>query len=340
MALIFPLHPWVDVRHYGRLGGDGGVDILAKERVEDGVERVWFIQCRRHSRASQGTLTQAVDDTLAKTGAAPNVLLVVLACDVTRAAHESFRRYASAKGVKTPLLWTASVLEARLHSERRDLLFSYFGISEAAEAREQEASISRNIALKKRLRKDLLADPKSVNWDKARKHPPDKFEHSEVIVHSIDDMSYPDVDSESTGISGWFKLEVWDYYHNGLEFVLRVERGARDSEGYWAVLEHDQQFNTERFTEIRIFLIGRIPYRNIVDYDVIGDEYYPQPHLYCRFANGGEPYEGFRYVLISDEYPWPLEPELQVDLRKNSAATRPNKALEPATHVATPPARS
>ena len=60
-----------------------------------------------------------------------------------------------------------------------------------------------------------------------------------------------------------------------------------------------------------MFQLARIPYRNIVDVDMIGDEYYPQPHIYCRFADGGAPYEGFRYVLINDEFPWPMDPALQ-----------------------------
>lgn len=320
------------MRHYGRSGDDGGVDILAKERVEDGVERVWFVQCRRYSRASQAVLARAISDALAKAGSPPDVLLVVVACDVSRKAHEAYVQQAAAKGVGTPLLWTASVLEARLHNERRDLLFSYFGISQAHNARGREASISRNISLKRRLMRDLLADFKTIDFEKARKRPPLRFKCSEVIVHSIDDATYPNVDDKPTGISGWFKLELWNFYHNGLEFVIWVDLGVRDADGYWAVLEHGQAFDSERFTEIRMFRLARIPYRNIVDYDIEGDEYYPQPHLYCRFADGGQPYEGFRHVLISDEYPWPMEPELQLDLRPRSkrSRTRSNKRLQPA----------
>ena len=62
------------------------------------------------------------------------------------------------------------------------------------------------------------------------------------------------------------------------------------------------------YSQISTFLIARIPYENIVETDVDGDQYYPQPHIYCRFAHGGEPYEGFRRVLIGADYPWPLAP--------------------------------
>jgi hypothetical protein len=316
LALIFPLHPWTDIRHYGRLGTDGGVDILAKERTEDGKDRDWFVQCRRHKNASTSTLEKAVDDALEKTKKVPDVLLVVVACDVRRQAHEAFIKYASKKGVSTPLLWTASVMEARLHAERRDLLFTYFGISEAAEARYRESTVSRNIAIKRRLYKELRKNPKEVDWEKARRHPPEKFETSEVIIHSIDDNSYPNVDVKETGISGWFKLELWDFYHNGLEFVVRVEYAVVDSERRWSLIEYDQRYDEKKYKKIKVYRILRIPYRNIVDYDTIGDEYYSQPHIYCRFAEGGEPYEGSRYVLISDEYPWPMDPDLRFDINK------------------------
>jgi hypothetical protein len=34
-----------------------------------------------------------------------------------------------------------------------------------------------------------------------------KFRYDEIIIHRIDDTSYPDID-DKPGISGWFKLEV------------------------------------------------------------------------------------------------------------------------------------
>lgn len=308
LALVFPMHPWADIRHYGRRGSDGGVDILAKERLGDGVERDWLVQCRRYASATKATLKAAVDDAVARSANPPQVLLVVVACDVSRKAHEAYTSHAGLRGIATPLLWTASLLEARLYCERRDLLFAYFGVSTAGEARSRESGVVRNIALKKRLHRELLRDPKLVDWEKARRHPRDKFAISEVIVHSVDDTTYPNVDSRETGISGWFKLELWDFYFNGLEFGIRIDHGVIDDEGNWSAIEYGQQFDKGKYREIKMFRLARIPYSNIVEVDVEGDEYYPQPHLYCRFANGGEPYEGFRRVLIDPDYPWPMDP--------------------------------
>jgi hypothetical protein len=69
--------------------------------------------------------------------------------------------------------------------------------------------------------------------------------------------------------------------------------------------------------EFRVYLVGHLPYRNIVEIDTIGDEYYPGAHLYCRFADGGEPWEKFvyRYVTQGNEYPEHVDADSQVDFK-------------------------
>jgi len=317
LALLYPLHPWLDIRHYGRTGGDGGVDIFAKELVENDQERNWFIQCRRYKSASEATLKKAVDDTLGKSQNPPEVLLVVIACDVRRKVHESYIEYAGTRGIQTPLLWTASILEAALYNKRKDLLFSYFRISTAIESRKQEMTISRNISIKKLLRKELLKETKMIDLSKEQKDPSEIFNTSQIIIHSIDDSVYPSVTDENDGISGWFKLKLWGFYYNGLEFILSIDSGLLDKDGYWTVINYNQSFDTSRHQKIELFKIAQIPFQNIVDIDKAGDEYYSEPHLYCRFANGGEPYEGFKYVMFIDDCPFTMESNMYFELVKS-----------------------
>lgn len=144
-----------------------------------------------------------------------------------------------------------------------------------------------------------------------------KFGHSEVIVHRIGDTTYPQVDS-SLGISGWFKLEILDFYHGGLETILDLQPvllGARTRP--WAWLTHEQTkipFPCE-FHVGKVFCTGRIPWRNIRHYDLRGDEFYPQPHLYCLFADSGQPYESQGFFLINNGgYEWELLPDDLVEL--------------------------
>lgn len=101
---MYSVRAWTDIRPYGQGGTDGGVDILATEGLEDGRTRTWAVQCRRFSRASAATLKKAVDDVLGGTATPPDVLLVALACDVSRSAQEAFETYAREHGVSQPLL--------------------------------------------------------------------------------------------------------------------------------------------------------------------------------------------------------------------------------------------
>ncbi len=315
LALVYPLHPWVEIQHYGRLGSDGGVDI-AQEQLDDESVRRWYVQCRRYSRATKASLEKAVDDALAKAPEVPQVLVVVVACDIRRDAHEEYKKYALGKGVSTPMLWTASLLEARLYAERNDLLFSYFGISAAKKARSEEVSIRRNLVIKRRVAKDLIR--KNLSFEDIEGRPWGKFEYSEAIIHSVDDDSYPKVDQQSVGISGWFKVEFCDLYHNSIEFLMRIQTAMEDPQGRWAIVPNGESIDKVRFTEFRVYLVGRLPYRNIVEIATTGDEYYPGAHLYCRFADRSEPWENFvyRYVTEPKEYPQHVDADSQIDFKE------------------------
>ncbi len=302
LGLLYPLHPWLEIRHYGRSGGDGGVDILALEAAGDGTTRTWFMQCKRYVRASKSTLTKAVDDALSMAASPPAVLLVVLACDVTRAAHEAYERYAIGKGVIRPLLWTASTLEARLYKDRKDLLFTYFGISPSGEDGRLEAVVKKSLATKKKVRR-LLLKPK-VSREDLRQGPWGIFLQYEAIIRSIEDTAYPDMGKVVHGISSCFKVELCDLYHGGIEFLLRVRGAIADAQGNWALVPSHQRIELPGYSYFNVFFVGRLPYRNIVEIDPGGDEYYDCPHLYCRFADEGTPWESYvyRYTTFGREH--------------------------------------
>lgn len=299
LALVYPLHPWIEIRHYGRSGGDGGVDITAKELVENDQERIWSIQCRRYKSATEARLKKAVDDSLEKASTPPEVLLVVIACDSSRKAHEAYIEYAASKGVKTPLIWTASILEAQLYSKRRDLLFSYFGISTTADERQQEMIITRNIAIKKHLRKELLKDAKQIDMEKVLTNPREQFRFPKVIIRSIDDSSYPN----NLEISGWFKLNLWDFSNNGLEVISNDYDNVvmiKDKDGNFTPIQNNQSFDSPHYEKIKVFKIAQIPFQNIVDIDTNGYVNDSEPQIYCRFINDSLPYDNYRYVRRDD----------------------------------------
>lgn len=317
LNLVYGMRTWSDIRHYGRTGQDGGIDIMAVEVLDDNASRTWHIQCRRYVRANAQTLKTAIDD-ITSGADRPDVLLVVVGCDVTRQAHEAFSRHAAQKGIGESFLWTSSILEAKLYRERRDLLFAYFGIAMAQESRAREETVRRNIRMKKFLRKELrgnVDDPRDLAVRPYR-----KFRFSKAIIRSVEECTYPEIDPRRDRYSSWFGLEFFDEYHNGIEFILGIVQVAERSDGYWSVVPYDYEAKTPDLLVGKAWYTGCIPYRNIVEVDLDGDEYYREPHFYCRYADAGSPYEECRYRLCEDgRFPEVYPAELRMDLAELEA---------------------
>jgi hypothetical protein len=132
--------------------------------------------------------------------------------------------------------------------------------------------------------------------------PPGPDKVRDVVIRSIDDESYPNTDVAPVGrISGWFKSELKGLYHNRIELYLQVESIIVDeANGRWAFVNFPypdvravvsvKTLDPARYSRVEVFRIGRIPFRNIIEIDEEGDEYY-RLHFYCRFADAGLPYE-------------------------------------------------
>jgi len=295
LAMVYRMNRWVEINHYGRSGSDEGIDIHAVEELEDGKRKAWFIQCKRWKKITKKELKDVADK--AAQGHIPGVLLLVIACDIVKRNVEYFKAYANGKGIPTANIWTASILETKLYSEYHDLLFAYAGVSLTGEKRERVATIGRNIRLKQRMRKDFIKPIDDIH--EVLKRPYKKFEHEEAIIHSINDTIYPGIDEDSVGISSWFKVAPYNFYHNGLEVILSQREAIFDEGGNWDIIGYEEPDRKGNYTKRYVWVIGRIPYENMIEYDLEGDEYYGIPHIYCDFKNNGEPYEEIVYSILS-----------------------------------------
>ncbi len=123
--------------------------------------------------------------------------------------------------------------------------------------------------------------------------------YGRAIVRDVKRLdTYPDVETPKRGISPWFRVELANLYHRGILVVLRGEH-----------LVFDESIQDYRRMELReepdegvqtvfAYLVGKIPFEHIVDIDWEGDEYYPEPHFYCRFwGKGKEPYQAVSYYV-------------------------------------------
>jgi hypothetical protein len=129
----------------------------------------------------------------------------------------------------------------------------------------------------------------------------------EVIIHCDEDELYPEFWGRP-GISNWFKADFWRMYHNGIELGLSLEYAIKAADGKWAIVPSQLEDGVK--DKVKVFLLGRIPFSNIVDYDLQGDEYYPGPHIYSRYVDGS-PYEGFAAELVDSPYKSRFAPELK-----------------------------
>jgi hypothetical protein len=288
LALVYRLRNWEDIHHDGRTGSDDGVDIRAIERLVDGSLRHWFVQCKRYQSFASSHAKTVVDEALAKASEPPNILLLVLGCDVTLTTRTDYETYAAMKGVETVILWTSAKLEAMLYAEHTDLLFSFFGVSLARIERTRENNVKRGLTIKRKLTR-LIPQGKVPN----------------LIIRSIDDEAYPNADAAPNGrISSWFQVEFGGHYHNGIGVIINIKMIIIDREtGKWSIIDdsepqiraanfkYEEVIDTTHYELVKVFTIGRIPFRNIFEIDEEGDEHYPFIHLYCRYADAGMPYE-------------------------------------------------
>jgi len=313
LALVYRLRQWQDIHHDGRTGADNGVDIRAIECALDGTLRMWAVQCKRYRALAGADAKSAVREAVAKAAVPPDVILLIVGCDVSLATRNGFEAAASAAGIGEAVLWTASKLETMLYSDHPDLLFSYFGISLVRRERTREDNLRRFLAMKRKMMRIFPSGYKP-----------------KVVVHSIEDELYPEIDTAAMGrISPWFRVEFAGLYHAGIEVYLGIDEIIVDRhDGAWAEVSYGvgglttaQQpvhvFAGTRYDVVKAFTIGRIPFRNIFEADEHGDEYYPEPHLYCRFANQGTPYEvvmrrevdGYAELFPDTRFPFSIRDE-------------------------------
>jgi len=109
----------------------------------------------------------------------------------------------------------------------------------------------------------------------------------DVIIRHVNRMdSYPDIVEKDKGISAWFRAGLVDTYHKGIMVCLRFGTLSEGPDGWRFTNYKDGEKG-----DIRVCMIGKIPYEFIEGVNFEGDEYYSFPHIYCHFANKGEPYE-------------------------------------------------
>lgn len=308
LSMVYRMRRWDKLDHFGKKGSDDGIDIRAVEQLENGKNNTYYFQCKRYQKISNSIIKKIVDDFLVKNEFVPHFYVLVISCAITKKQIEYFERYCEEKGFNAVMVWSNSIIEAKLYSEYHDLLFAYFGINLTGERKNLVQSIRRNVALKQRMKRDLLKEAGCHDTKEVREilnNPWLKFKHSNVLIRSIYDNAYPDNNTLlNKDYTGYFRAEVYNFYHNGL--MVRAHPYGKTVK-YKCVEEDSDKYE---IIEIDIEVIGCIPFENIIDYDMDGDEYYRYPHLYCDFIHVSDPFEKIIYIR---EDGWPIDMNLVVE---------------------------
>jgi len=119
----------------------------------------------------------------------------------------------------------------------------------------------------------------------------------DVIVRHVDRVdNYPNTYEDEKGISAWFRVALLDTYERGIILGLRYG-GLVECEGGYRFADW---VNGEK-ADIRVILMGDVPYDSIEAVNMDGDKYYYFPHIYCHFDFNGEPYERLWFCEKIDE---------------------------------------
>lgn len=117
----------------------------------------------------------------------------------------------------------------------------------------------------------------------------------DVVIRHVNRLDeYPNV-KEGVGISPWFKVGLLDTYHQGIVVGLGWYGLIGISGGY-----RRADYRRQETGDLTAMLTGEIPYDFIESMNVRGDEYYYLPHIFCHFANRGEPYRRLFYTVKVD----------------------------------------
>lgn len=119
------------------------------------------------------------------------------------------------------------------------------------------------------------------------------FVYDSLIIRSIDDVSYPNIDDdENHPISKWYKAQIHDISEYGIETMVSSSFDlVMNESGKWNFLnQRDKNKLPLRINYLRATILQRIPFDNIIKLDMNPDPVYGYPTLYVEYKNDKKPF--------------------------------------------------
>lgn len=341
--LLYDFRSWRQLEATGRSGGDDGFDARGFEIVDVALagtpiveveaddseaataeagetDRLWLIQCKRERSIGPAKARRYMADLRAAVAAStPYGLVIAAACDLSKGTRDVIRDEGRALGFGEVHIWARGEIEDQLFQPKNDhLLFAYTGISLQIRKRSLRAEIRARLATKRKVKRAIEGQ-------------------QIVLVREASDDRYP---HQGTASGHWSQRRHWNVYeagkcrHDGLriELVRCFAYIDHDSEHWDAALavnlaanpggsqdpwtnypgmdplhsEALEAWNTLPASQ-RAFYKERvvIPYDQILDVDLEGDDWFARPHIYVAdFDPRHGPFAPVAYVYVAANDRW------------------------------------
>ncbi|MGP1990961.1 hypothetical protein D9V96_003665 [Zobellia laminariae] len=153
----------------------------------------------------------------------------------------------------------------------------------------KETNFERNLNLRKEISKDF------GDWLNYKLE--NRTRSNDILIRAYDGKQYPHSNKPNTyGKYEWFKVEILRLYHSGIEFIYSVKQIQIFENYSWDFTNENSTNNKEK---MNVYEIVQINFKDIVGYNMKGDEFYIYPHIFCKFLHKGTPFEKIYYQNVS-----------------------------------------
>lgn len=150
------------------------------------------------------------------------------------------------------------------------------------------------LAMEKKFLKDFIDNTLSrKELEEAYYEPRMKLNFGSAIIRDVGDRTFPGGDPNQPK---WTKLEFFDLYDYGVEFVRQGQDAIFDEQGYWDIVGWDDpRSKNPDYKKVHYWIFYRLSYQDIEVYDLEPDSYYGYPTIFCHFKYDGWPWEEVKF---------------------------------------------
>lgn len=278
VSLVYRKFNFKKILHFGRSGADDGVDI----QINDSVDSLWYIQCKRYRRFSNKDFDSLLKKILDK-NIKPDVLMIVVSCSVSKRTIDHIKKESTKNGIRDWKIWSDSIIEAMLYAEFPDLLNIYFGVIIDFKVKSKLDLIEKSKRIRDDLKENIL-NPFDPSKPLIGSH---RFQDEKLLIRSIFDE-----DNETTKDEyGWYSyFAVYPYYIGdlGIEVNLKWKKGFSNNKREFSKKKIDASY--KKVTIKR----AHLPYENIYTYDL--NSGINTPVFYCKYQGENGPFDKIEWV--------------------------------------------